>query len=245
VIGTRRRTTGTAPSRWSAARCKLHRVDTKSAPNADFERLRRQALGKCRDGFCCACAFTGVGFSGPSRNALRSVPTTGGVRASRSDGLGGFLALYDDSVTPLFRYLCRVCGGDRSLAEDLAQETFATALAQLKAGRVEEVSLAWLLVVARHEFIDHYRRAERERRKLTVVDPSSLGVSDERDGDLLAAVRGLPPAQRAAIVLRYVDDLSVRAVAEALGKSRRAAESLLSRGVRTLRATMSDGGFDV
>ena len=184
-------------------------------------------------------------FNGSPGSALRSVPATGGVGASRSDGLGGFLALYDDSVTPLFRYLCRLCGGDRSLAEDLAQETFATALAQLKAGRVEEVSLGWLLVVARHKFIDHHRRAERECRRLTVVDRVGSDSSDGRGGDLLAALRSLPPAQRAAITLRYVDDLSVGAVGEALGKSRRAAESLLSRGVRTLRAAMSDGVLDV
>lgn len=79
-----------------------------------------------------------------------------------------------------------------------------------------------------------------------LVDQPNSHVPAERDGDLLAALRALPPAQRAAIALRYVDDdLPVRAVADALGKSRRATESLLARGLRSLRATTPRGGLDV
>ena len=107
------------------------------------------------------------------------------------------------------------------------------------------MSLGWLIVVARHKFIDHQRRVERERRRPVVLDERRAGDFDGRDDDLLAAVRALPPVQRAAITLRYVDDLSVRAVGDALGKSRRATESLLARGLRSLRTMISQGGGDV
>jgi len=166
------------------------------------------------------------------------------ARASRADGLGEFLAFYDDSVTPLFRYLCRLCGGDRALAEDLAQETFVAALVQLNAGGVEQLTLGWLLVVGRHKFVDHLRRLEVEHRKLVLVGWPRAEVIDVRDDELVAAIRSLPPLQRAAITLRYGDDLSVRAVGDALGKTRRATESLLARGLRSLRSGLSEGGAD-
>jgi RNA polymerase sigma-70 factor (ECF subfamily) len=198
-----------------------------------------------RDGFPGSGAFTGVDFDAASRAAMPDRRVGAMADDSRAAGLGEFLLFYDDSVVPLFRYLCRLCGGDRALAEDLAQETFVTALVQFNTGGVEPVTLGWLLVVARHKFVDHFRRLEVENRKLVLVGwPSRCEVIDGSDDELLAALRSLPPLQRAAIMLRYSDDLSVRAVSDVLGKSRRATESLLARGLRNLRSGLSQGGDD-
>jgi RNA polymerase sigma factor (sigma-70 family) len=62
----------------------------------------------------------------------------------------------------------------------------------------------------------------------------------EPEGVLVDAVRRLPAAQRAAITLRYIDDLPVREVAALLGRSEGAVESLLSRGRETLRRATGD-----
>jgi RNA polymerase sigma-70 factor (ECF subfamily) len=56
----------------------------------------------------------------------------------------------------------------------------------------------------------------------------------------MAWLERLPPRTRAALVLRYVDDLPVGAVAAALGVSTRAAESLLARGRRQLRTIVEE-----
>ena len=71
--------------------------------------------------------------------------------------------------------------------------------------------------------------------------PASSVTGMEPDDALSGALAALPAMQRAAIVLRYLDDLPVRDVARLLGKSEKAVESLLSRGRETLRRTYVRG----
>ena len=145
-----------------------------------------------------------------------------------------FVAFYDDAMPQVYRYLLRACAGSVSLAEDLTQEAFADAVKEINRGRGEVVSLPWLLTVARHRMVDHYRRVEREERRLRLVardaEPEVEPRFDHVDSALAADVlASLPAAQRAALVLRYVDDLPVADVARTLGRSVHATESLLAR----------------
>jgi len=146
-----------------------------------------------------------------------------------------FLGCYDATVVAVHRYLFRACGGDRSLAEDLAQDVYTAALVRARDGDATVLVLPWLLAVARNKLVDHFRRVERERRKLALVELDVSGSRADRDGWLIARLGSLPPLQRAAIALRYVDDLPVGEVARVLGKSHKATESLLSRAREALR----------
>ena len=66
--------------------------------------------------------------------------------------------------------------------------------------------------------------------------PSVVWIgSDEPDADLADALGRVPAVQRAALILRYVDDLPVREVARLLSRNEGAVESLLSRGRERLR----------
>ena len=58
---------------------------------------------------------------------------------------------------------------------------------------------------------------------------------------MLAALRSLPPRQRTALVLRYVDDLDLRGIAAAMGCSVGTAKSHVSRGLAALRLRAPDG----
>jgi len=158
----------------------------------------------------------------------------------RAVDVGDFLSCYDATISAVHRYLMRACGGDRPLAEDLAQEVYAAALVRARNGDSTVLALPWLLTVARNKLVDHFRRVERERRKLVLLEPIAAGEAPAGDHDCLERLKTLPPAQRAAVALRYVDDLSVDAVARALGKSRKATESLLSRARETLRREMPE-----
>jgi RNA polymerase sigma factor (sigma-70 family) len=83
---------------------------------------------------------------------------------------------------------------------------------------------------------DHFRRLQRERahsdrkRRLDAEEDLSLGRVDTRD-ELLYALQALPPRQRAAVVLRHCEGLPEREVADALGTSVGAVNSLVSRGL--------------
>ena len=146
-----------------------------------------------------------------------------------------FRRCYDTTVIAVHRYLFRACGGDRSLAEDLAQDVYTAALLRARDGDTNVLVLPWLLAVARNKLIDHFRRVERERRKLALVEFDDAASTVDHDGWLITRLGSLPPMQRAAIALRYVDDLPVDEVARALGKSHKATESLLSRAREALR----------
>jgi RNA polymerase sigma-70 factor, ECF subfamily len=127
------------------------------------------------------------------------------------------------------------------MAEDLTQETYLAAVASFRAGDGESVSLPWLITVARNKLVDHYRRREREERRLSlIVNDQTSRDTAHLNGEIpreraLAALASVPAEQRAALVLKYLDNLSVTEVAELLGKSVHATESLLARGRRTLK----------
>ncbi|HEX9259403.1 MAG TPA: RNA polymerase sigma factor [Acidimicrobiales bacterium] len=155
-----------------------------------------------------------------------------------------FLRSYRETVSAVYAYLYRASCGDRPLAEDLTQEVYAAALVGARDGDRRVLELAWLRATARNKLVDHFRRVERERRRVTLIVTSDEAPAVVSDGVLADRLRKLPPAQRAAIALRYVDDLPVHDVAHALGKSTKATESLLSRAREALRHEPSEDPDD-
>jgi RNA polymerase sigma-70 factor (ECF subfamily) len=149
----------------------------------------------------------------------------------------GFVALYERTVTDVFSYLAsRV--GDWAAAEDLTQDVFVAGARRVAAGDV--VDLAWLIGVARHKLVDHWRAQARRDRNLALAHSSEqthrVEESGSIDPDLAAVVlAGLNPTYRAALVLRHVDELSVSAVADHLQRSVEATEQVLSRARAAFR----------
>jgi RNA polymerase sigma-70 factor (ECF subfamily) len=158
------------------------------------------------------------------------------------------LAIYDAALPQVYGYLLPRCGSV-AVAEDLTAETFMAAVAATRERRLQTVTVAWLVGVARHKLVDHWRRSGREQRALAAVEGESAGADDPWDGVLdadaaLAALAHLPPPQRAALTLRYLDGLPVAEVAEHLGRSLHATETLLVRARSALRRVYREGGRD-
>ena len=150
------------------------------------------------------------------------------------------LDLYDDALPDVYGYLQRRCR-NRAIAEDLTTEVFLAAVESIRRRVVADVTVAWLIGIARHKLVDHWRRTERDDRKLRSVAAEPAPVDDPWDIhlDVLTArdVLGeLGGHHRAALTLRYVDDLPVNDVALALGRTVHATEALLVRARRAFRA---------
>ncbi|HEY0937024.1 MAG TPA: RNA polymerase sigma factor [Trebonia sp.] len=80
------------------------------------------------------------------------------------------LALYDRALPDVYGYLLIRCGSTAT-AEDLTAETFLAAVTAVRAGTAV-LSVAWLIGIARHKLIDHWRARSREQRHLeTAYDP--------------------------------------------------------------------------
>ena len=123
------------------------------------------------------------------------------------------------------------------------------AVAAVRQGRVPgpDVTVAWLVGVARHKLADHWRRTAREQRGLAAVAVLAEDADDPWDERLNAqvahaALARLPGPQRAALTLRYLDGLPVAEVAEYLGRSEPATETLLVRARAALRRISREEG---
>ena len=159
-----------------------------------------------------------------------------------------FRRWYDDAVIRVYGYLHGRCGGDADLAEELTQQTFIQAVRHWQTFDGRADSVTWLCSIARNKLIDHFRQIDRQQRRhlrLVVREiPMAGGAAHESVDDreaVLAALRDLPALHRAALVLRYVDDLSMREVAKTLGRSEAATESLIRRARERFRATYPGG----
>jgi RNA polymerase sigma-70 factor, ECF subfamily len=110
--------------------------------------------------------------------------------------------------------------------------------------RPHELTVAWLVGVARHKLVDHWRRVAREQRGLAAVHQASVDPWDEvLDANAAyAALSRLSPPQRLALTLRYLDGLPVADVAAHLGRSVHATETLLVRARAALRRVYEEEG---
>ena len=157
------------------------------------------------------------------------------------------LELYDEALPQVFGYLRPRCG-DETVAEDLTAETFLAAVSAIERDTVPQLTVAWLIGVARHKLADHWRRKAREERKLRKVESEPTAESDDPwDARIDAAqaqevLAGLGAHHRAALTLRYLDGLPVPEVANHLGRTVHATEALL---VRARTAFRNDYGEEV
>lgn len=155
------------------------------------------------------------------------------------------LELYDSSMPDVYGYLLVRCRSI-ALAEDLTSETFLAAADAVERQAVPHLTVAWLVGVARHKLVDHWRRLAREERLLTAIDAEPEPEPDPWDVhlDVLTAHRVLDRLgahHRSALTLRYLDGLPVRQVADCLGRTEHATEALLVRARHAFRAAYERG----
>ena len=172
--------------------------------------------------------------------STHDVPRQGDQRAE-------LLALYDRALPDVYGYLRHRCGSE-TVAEDLTAETFLAAVRAVEWGTVRDLTAAWLIGVARHKLVDHWRAEARRDRVLELVhdespveDPWDAVLDAERAGKVLA---GLGAHHRGALVLRYIDGLPVPEVAAALDRTVHATEALLVRARLAFRTAYGERGSD-
>jgi len=158
------------------------------------------------------------------------------------------LSLYDRAVPEVYGYLLPRCGSI-TLAEDLTAETFLAAVAAVKRHTVPRLTIAWLVGVARHKLVDHWRRQGREERNLRLLHDEATAEEDPWDQHLDAArahavLEKLGPHHRAALTLRYLDGLPVADVSDHLGRGLHATEALLVRARIAFRRAYEGAGDD-
>lgn len=150
-----------------------------------------------------------------------------------STDLGAFCERTLDDV---YRYALRLTGGHLARTADLTQETYASLLRHVDEHPDDPVGLAWLITCCRHRYLDSIRRRRRrERNQIRGWHPAAAEPAN-RDDDVIAALGQLRPDERMVLVLRHVDGFSVGEIAETIGKSVAATDSMLRRSRDRLRS---------
>ena len=167
----------------------------------------------------------------------------------RPDVGAALLDLYDEALPDVYGYMLARCGNP-PLAEDLTAETFLAAVAAAHREQPPTPTIGWLIGIARHKLVDHWRRTEREQRRLhAVADEADVAAAgdDPWDAHLDALVARdvldrLGVHHRSALTLRYLDGLSVPEVATVLDRTVHATEALLVRARRAFREVYENFG---
>jgi RNA polymerase sigma factor (sigma-70 family) len=146
-----------------------------------------------------------------------------------------FQVLIDDHAESVHRFLVATAGP--GAADDCFQETFISALRAYPRLRPDSNLQAWLFTIARNKAMDHHRLVRRTPLPVAEVPERAAATAEPalRDGDLWAAVGALPEKQRAAVVLRFVSDLSHREIGRVLDCSDAAARRSVHEGLKRLR----------
>lgn len=151
------------------------------------------------------------------------------------------LTVYRDTIDPLYRYVSRNCGGDRTLAEDVTQETWLRAVRDWRRKGPPDQPIAWLTTVARNLLVSYYRRHRPAQLDasaadvLAALDDGRSAESAEMSAVVCHALARMPAAQAQILEAFHFEDRRMAQIAQTLGLSERAVEGRLRRARETLR----------
>jgi RNA polymerase sigma-70 factor (ECF subfamily) len=171
------------------------------------------------------------------------------IRRIQSGEAEALRTLYQRYLPPLWRYVRSQTRGDLHATEDAVSETFLAALRGL--GQLDPDGgsvFGWLVGIARHKVADRARQVQRAGPQLEneteaaseMPGPLARLERCERRAEVTAALDQLDADERLVLEWKYVDGWSVRRIAESLGRTEKAVESLLYRARESLRQRLAE-----
>ncbi|WP_430782273.1 SigE family RNA polymerase sigma factor [Actinoplanes sp. G11-F43] len=151
-----------------------------------------------------------------------------------SDPDADFAAYFAGQVSSVRRIAFALCG-DWHTADDLTQTTFIRLYPRWRRVRDQSVD-AYVRRILINAYLSHLRKHRREKVVAEVPD-TPVPPADTHE-DLSRALRRLPAQQRAVVVLRHLEDLSIAEVAEVLRMAEGSVKSQSARGIAALRAAL-------
>ena len=182
------------------------------------------------------------------------------VARCRAGDAGAFGVLFERKHRRIYRIAYQILG-DPSQAEEVVQEVFLALWQHCDRYRPRFAVDTWLSRIATNRAIDRWRAGRREQRARVTprrqqsgapdADPGARASSADPGPDALAGWNELqaiwdelaallPPQQRAAFVLREIEELPTRQVAEALGCSASTVRSHVAEARRTLQRALEE-----
>jgi RNA polymerase sigma-70 factor (ECF subfamily) len=170
-------------------------------------------------------------------------------RGELRTALAGLMDLYGTGV---FRYACRLLG-DHDLAQDVLQTTFLQAYQDLPHYARRASLRVWLFGIGRHRCLDALKAMRRRRRRFPALPEAPLAATMQNPpqasieiGGLARAIERclgeLKPEARAAVLLRYRDELSYAEMSDMLGEQPATLQARVTRALPVLRRCIERQG---
>jgi RNA polymerase sigma-70 factor (ECF subfamily) len=155
----------------------------------------------------------------------------------------GFRLFYDRTAGPLRAYLMGSCGNP-TLADDLLQESYFRLIRSGFEANDEEHRKNYLFRIATNLLRDHYRRRRPESPEIPEIpNGDDHGSRIAARTDLVGVLKELKPRQRELLWLAYVEGMSHREIADALGLKTASIRPLLFRARQRMLAVMKSRGL--
>ena len=151
-----------------------------------------------------------------------------------------FIAHVEREQEALRGFLLALCCGNKGDADDLAQDTLVKAYLSLAGYQDKGKFRSWLFKIAHNTFLNHKascRTMESIDEARTLIGGTEADSSFEHQ-DLYLALRTLPPKERSAITLYYMNGYSIKEIATITDTSQDAVKQQLSRGRDKLKARL-------
>jgi RNA polymerase sigma-70 factor, ECF subfamily len=149
-----------------------------------------------------------------------------------------FAELYEKNFERVYAFIIRRVH-DRAEAEDLTSDVFQHALSNLSRFEWRGIPFAvWLYRIAANALADRWRKLSKQSSDSAPLDDldQSSWPEIERRSALFQLVDSLPEDQRFVIIQRFVEQKSIREIAQEFGRSEGAIKQLQYRALENLRA---------
>lgn len=154
-----------------------------------------------------------------------------------------FIDLVRVEQESLRRFLLALCGGDASLADDIAQDTLVRAYVASGSFLGLSKFSTWLFRIAYNCYVDHHRKPRLETVSSDTKQALSVPATDETDSGfrhqrLYQALESLPEKEKATIVLHYFEDRSIKEISSILEIPQGTVKYYLSTGRNHLKSIL-------
>ncbi len=165
-----------------------------------------------------------------------------------------FEEFFESTFDSIFRFALTRLGNDEALAGEIAQATVCKAIEKIETYRAQAALFTWMCTICRWEISAHFRRLKRSPEEIQLAEESLDAVAvvaamdagpptPEQDMQrrgishrVHSTLDQLPTRYGRALEWKYLDGLSVKEIAERLGLSAKATESVLTRARQAFRS---------
>lgn len=153
-----------------------------------------------------------------------------------------FISIYKKTVDEVYQFIFLRVGFDESIAEDMTQDIFLDVFKGMNGFKGLCSERTWIFKIAKNKLYDFYRKRYNQTAQLVEIDNQlAEQLSDDKQDieqymeivfetqAVCDSLNSLPPHYKIILLLKYIDNKSIKQIAEIVHRSPKAIESLLKR----------------